>query len=289
MPRAPRSTSLKRFRPHHALNAVLFLVTLAVFPFVFREFCTASRHLHMSLFETDSFLAYCEWKAKVESSVDTDVALKRALQVKRSIYVGAADKRWFGWESYGKKQLDVTSRADFVSQFCPGEIQAFLSEHTFEHIPLDASKKAFKLFFEFLTPGGHVRIAIPSFPTGHKGSAVDKEYGHVNFLSAKQLVALLEHSGFVDVHALEWVDFEAGTVHTKYWNVCEGPVKRSVPFDERNQQFLSANCHTLNRTRGTKAPDLNSLLSSNVFSVHEVRTRSTIVQGQKPRLSSKEN
>lgn len=283
MPRERYPISSTRLRARY--EAISFIVSFAVLSLFLRE-TSMPQGIHISG-ATGTFPAYCDWKAKMTSSVHTDAALKRALQLKRNIYVGAGDKHWFGWESHGKKHLDVTRRADFVSNFCPGEVQAFLSEHTFEHIPLDDTKKAFQLFFEFLTPGGHVRTAIPSFPFGHKGSAVDEEYGHVNFLTVEQLVALMEELGYVDVQALEWVDFQAGTVQTKYWNVCEGPIRRSVAFATKNQHFLSANCHILNRTQGTKAPDLNSFLSQNTFSRREVRSSSTIVQGHKPRVSSK--
>lgn len=224
---------------------------------------------------------WCVLKASVISDNSAAAALTAALQAKRNVYVGSAGQKWFGWESFSQEELDVTIRAQFFHHFCPGDVQAFLSEHTFEHIYEADTRRAFSYFYEFLAPGGHLRVAMPSYPPGHRSSPVDAKYGHVNFLSADALVQMMESVGFEKVEKLEWVDHSKGVVHTRYWNVCEGPVRRSVQLDDdRSQTYLFENCRAVNRSEGKMPPGLNSLLATNVIPERLV-AKSSIVQGYK--------
>ena len=226
---------------------------------------------------------FCSWKRTTLNDHGISAELKERLDARRKIYVGSSGKTWFGWESLGVSELDITNSSNFNERFCVGDVQAFLSEHTFEHIEPHKMEIAFSLFYKYLRPGGHVRTAIPIYPGGHQANTVDKKYGHVNFVTADGLVALMENLGFVNVRKLEWVDFAAGTVHSTYWDVCEGPIQRSIAFDARNAEFHVRNCKIINRTTAMESPHLNSFLAENVWPVSDAPpTRSVIVQGHKP-------
>ena len=228
-----------------------------------------------------SLLDYCRWKARVIRRDNVNRAVHLALSLKRRVYIGASTKYAAGWETFNKGELDVTKRTDFMSLFCVGEVGAFLSEHTFEHISLEGMEAAFNNFFEFLSDGGYVRTAIPSYRRGHTATEHDNKIGHINFSTADDLVTLMKRIGYSDVQKLEWTDFDSMTVHTTAWDVCEGQVIRSAQYDRRNQEFLRANCKTLNRTYSADGSLLSSALSENSFPASDVRVTSTIVQGFK--------
>ena len=224
---------------------------------------------------------YCRWKARVLGRSDLPVGVLRSLSLKRRIYVGASGKYLAGWESFDRSALDVTKEQDYANLFCRGEIHAFLSEHTFEHISHEGMMTAFQLFFDFLSEDGYVRTAIPAYPPHHNPDENDRKIGHVNFPTADDLVHLMEQIGYRDVQKLEWYDFATKTFHTTSWDVCEGTVIRSVQYDRRNQDFLRNNYHRMNLTYSEDGSTKSSSLSRNVFPANEVAIKSTIVQGFK--------
>jgi len=225
---------------------------------------------------------YCDWKARLRRQKGVPIGLRQALFQTRRVYIGASGRRFAGWESFNVDVLNVTNGRDFAKLFCVGEIQAFHSEHTFEHIDKLLMRGTFRSFYEYLAAGGYVRTSIPAYGSGHIAGDLDKQYGHVNFMTADELVKLMEQTGFVHVQKLEWTDFETRSVHTSSWDYCEGPVIRSVQYDRRNQDFLKSNFHRLNITYSVDGKFPSSSLAENTFSLSDIRARSTIVQGFKP-------
>jgi hypothetical protein len=120
------------------------------------------------------------------------------------IYVGSSSINYPGWVGYTRAQLDVTKRDHFKRLRLAGA-DAFLSEHTFEHIPYEVAEEAFRLFHEFLKPGGHVRTAVPLYPLGKDTvvDAGDRRIGHIAFYNDSTLTALLRRAGFRQVQLLE--------------------------------------------------------------------------------------
>lgn len=224
---------------------------------------------------------YCTWKSKVLSQDEPPLGLRLALSQQRRVYIGAGGYKLAGWESFNEDELDVTNEHTFSQLFCPGEVQAFHSEHTFEHISKESTELAFQLFFQYLANGGYVRTAVPPYGPGHTQTPLDGQYGHVNFMTADEFVDLMEHIGYTDVKKLEWTDFETKTVHTTAWDFCEGPVIRSVQYDRRNQEFLRSKCNDLNTTYSEDGSFASSTLAENSFSERDINTHSAIIQGFK--------
>ena len=229
-----------------------------------------------------SMTDYCNWKNNLRHHNKTlSYGLERALFRPRRVYIGASGKQFAGWESYNVNRLNVTDKHDFAKLFCLGDIEAFHSEHTFEHIDRALMKPAFELFYDYLEVGGYVRTAIPAYAPDHIASDLDKQYGHINFITADELVALMKDTGFKGIKKLEWTDFQTSQVHTTSWDFCEGPVIRSVQHDPRNQDFLRRNCHRLNLTYSEDGKTTCSRLDENTFLMTDIKVRSTIVQGFK--------
>lgn len=157
------------------------------------------------------------------------------------IVVGAARTLYPGWISTNRATLDLLQREDFARHWTPGSREAFLAEHVWEHLSEEQGRQAAANCFEFLRPGGRLRIAVPD------GLNPDPEYreyvrpggggpgadDHKMLYTAAALKALLESVGFTCT-LLEYWD-EAGKFHATDWDASQGHIMRSRRFDPRNQ------------------------------------------------------
>lgn len=166
------------------------------------------------------------------------------------VYIGSADVTQPGFISFTYAELDVTKQQDFEKYFCPGSVDVFFSEHTYEHIRAEKYAVSFQLMLKYLRPGGYVRLATPTFPPNHTPGPLDVEYGHVSFYTAEALRQELQGAGFEPVTILEqrlqgpgggWIGF-----CSKWFDSCGGRVRRSFRHDNRNTDVL--------RTRGADLP-----------------------------------
>ena len=66
-----------------------------------------------------------------------------------------------GWISLEHDQLDIRKRDSWLDWFQPGTVDAVLSEHVLEHLDHDEAQQAARNIYEFLSPGGYWRIAVP--------------------------------------------------------------------------------------------------------------------------------
>jgi predicted SAM-dependent methyltransferase len=110
-----------------------------------------------------------------------------------------------------------------------------------EHLHSDEAEAANSNCFEFLEPGGRLRIAVPDGfhpnaeyieqvrPGGTGCGAED----HKVLYDYKLMVKQLEKTGF-EVSLLEYWD-ENGTFHYQEWSPIDGPIARSKNYDPRNQ------------------------------------------------------
>jgi predicted SAM-dependent methyltransferase len=154
------------------------------------------------------------------------------------VIVGAAHTYYPGWHSTDRDVLDVTRRSDFARFWQPGTRAAFLAEHLWEHLTLCDAKRALGNCFEFLQPGGRLRIAVPDGlhpdpryrdyvrPGGTGPGAGDHKviYDYVT------LTALLQEAGF-KVLPLEYWD-EHGQLHCQEWSADHGPIRRTAGHQE---------------------------------------------------------
>ena len=170
------------------------------------------------------------------------------------VYLGSSNLQTPGFLSLPQKALDVTAANDYKRWFCLESVDTFLTEHTFEHIPLTDHYQAFGLMFKYLKPGGLVRTAVPLYRDRHRVTSVDIKYGHVTFHTRGTLVRLLEEIGFTNVTALEFYD-ENNNVCTRPYDSCDGRIRRSFRHDERNLDFLNESWSKLKKTTHNELGD----------------------------------
>jgi len=167
----------------------------------------------------------------------------------RQIYIGSSDIQYSGWVSRTYEQLDVSKEEGYKRLGRPGTLDAFLSEHTFEHIPYADGAAAFALMHRWLRTSGLVRTAVPSFSAGMETapSAHDLALRHVAFYNETLLRAVLLRAGFARVETLEAPGIEADCQGMrKLGSTCcktrfgleqflLGPVMRSAAFTRKGR------------------------------------------------------
>ena len=116
-----------------------------------------------------------------------------------------------------------------------------LAEHVWEHLTIDQGLEAAQRCFEYLKPGGYLRVAVPDgfhpdelyrhrVRPGGSGAGADDHrvlYNHIT------LADIFEKAGF-RVDLLEYFDSE-GKFHFVDWNPEDGKINRSWRFDRRNE------------------------------------------------------
>ena len=168
--------------------------------------------------------------------------LKKLSNDKRnpSIVIGASGISSTGWIATEQSWHDITSRQSWLVFFEPGKVKRILAEHVLEHLnPLEA-EKATRNFYEFLEPGGYVRIAVPDGnhsspeyienvrPGGTGPGALD----HKVLYTFATLNELFTSQGFI-VNGLEYFNDSRDFVADP-WKKEDGMIHRSFLNDERN-------------------------------------------------------
>ncbi len=153
-----------------------------------------------------------------------------------------ASKEYQDWVCIDKEILDITDEQNwknFVGS--KSSIDNILAEHVWEHLTDKHTELANKNCFEFLKPGGRLRIAVPD------GFNIDKEYienvkpggkgvgsdDHKILYTYKIMNERLSAVGF-EVQAVEFWN-ENGEYITNEWSEADGFIKRSKKHDPRNQ------------------------------------------------------
>ena len=169
--------------------------------------------------------------------------LKQVSNDKRnpSIVIGASGISSTGWIATEQSWHDITSRQSWLIYFEPGNVKRILAEHVLEHLnPLEAVQ-ATQNFYEFLEPGGYVRIAVPDGnhpspeyienvrPGGIGPGALD----HKVLYTFAALNELFTNHGFI-VKGLEYFS-DSGTFISNNWKTEDGMIHRSYLNDGRNK------------------------------------------------------
>lgn len=160
------------------------------------------------------------------------------------VIIGAGEQRWDGWISTQREELDLLNRNSWLQWFGPRKADALLCEHVWEHLTLEQGRAAARLCFEFLNPGGWLRVAVPdaNFPdaeyqrtvqVGGPGPADHPAADHRIVYDANTLADLFRSAGF-EVELLEYCD-DNGRFHYHGWDVTTGPIYRSLLLDHRNR------------------------------------------------------
>jgi len=170
----------------------------------------------------------------------TDSESLQGLQV----IIGAGEQRWDGWIPTHQEQLDLLDSQSFAAWFGERRADALLCEHVFEHLTEAQGRVAAQLCFDYLKPGGVLRVAVPdaNFPDadyqnlvkpGGPGPADHPAADHKLVYDYRLLANVLESAGFA-VELLEYCD-EAGQFHHREWDPATGPIYRSLKLDHRNR------------------------------------------------------
>ena len=162
-----------------------------------------------------------------------------------SIIIGASGISSTGWITTEQSWHDITSQQSWSIFFKPGKVKRILAEHVIEHLnPLEAVQ-ATKNFYEFLEPGGYVRIAVPDGnhsspeyienvrPGGIGSGALD----HKVLYTFGTLNELFTNQGFV-VNGLEYFNDSRDFI-ANHWKKEDGLIHRSFLNDERNRNGVN--------------------------------------------------
>lgn len=160
------------------------------------------------------------------------------------IIIGAGTQQWPGWIATQKEQLDLRKSEDWGAVFRHRRADAFLCEHVWEHLTETEGRAAAALCFQFLKPGGHLRVAVPdgNFPDpdyqllariGGPGPSDHPAAGHKTCYHYQLLSDIFTGAGFT-VDLLEYCD-DQGRFHYNQWSANDGPVYRSLMMDHRNR------------------------------------------------------
>ncbi len=169
--------------------------------------------------------------------------LQRAIAANPSarIVVGSSGIVAPGWVQTDIEYLNLLRPADWHRFFAPNSLSAILAEHVWEHLTPAEGAIAADFCFDYLQPGGRLRLAVPDGfnpdpayrewvrPGGSGPGAVD----HHVLYTHESLGRLLSAAGF-RVELLEYFD-AAGKFHFTDWDPADGMIHRSRRFDERNR------------------------------------------------------
>ncbi|GGO34408.1 class I SAM-dependent methyltransferase [Deinococcus humi] len=159
------------------------------------------------------------------------------------VIIGAGEQRWDGWIPTQQEQLDLLDRTSWAAWFGGRRADALLCEHVWEHLSEAEGRAAARVCFEFLKPGGVLRVAVPDahFPeaeyqrtvqVGGPGPADHPAADHRIVYDAPLLADVFTGAGF-SVELLEYCDAQ-GQFHFKDWDMDAGPIYRSLRMDHRN-------------------------------------------------------
>lgn len=157
------------------------------------------------------------------------------------IVVGASGVFDDGWIPTDIEYLNLLNQEHWEEYFSKDSIDAILAEHVWEHLTLNEGLVAARRCFQYLKPGGYLRVAVPD------GFHPDPEYiewvkvdgvgpradDHKVLYNFETLSGIFKRAGF-EVELLEYFDSK-GEFHYADWDVAGGTIHRSKRFDERNK------------------------------------------------------
>ncbi len=157
------------------------------------------------------------------------------------IVLGAGRTSYPGWCATDRDTLDITQRTDFSRYWRPHSRGVFLAEHVWEHLTELQAEQPNANCFEFLRPGGRLRIAVPDglHPDPEYRSSVDVgghgcgAEDHKVLYDYRLMREMLKRVGY-RVALLEYWD-EGGKFHHVTWDSAAGHIKRSRDNDPRNR------------------------------------------------------
>ena len=144
-----------------------------------------------------------------------------------------------GWIAAGCDQFDLVDPASWSCYFQKSSVDAILAENVWEHLSKTEGKTAARNCFQFLRPGGYLRVAVPD--EFHPSQQRQSQLQHGGGRRSASSCVLYNHHSFAEafvslgfrVRLIEFFDQE-GNFHSNQWDVSKGLVQRTLLFDERN-------------------------------------------------------
>lgn len=169
------------------------------------------------------------------------VLKRRARRTPCRVVIGACGGGPPGWLLTEYEVLNLLKPEDWARYFCPGSIDALLSEHVWEHLTEEQGVRAAEVCHKYLKPGGYLRVAVPD------GLHPDPQYiewvrpggsgpggeDHKVLYTYCTFRRIFEAAGF-EVELLEHFD-ERSEFHYREWDPEGGKIWRSKRFDPRNR------------------------------------------------------
>ena len=151
---------------------------------------------------------------------------------------GFYDEGWIGSDA---QYLNLLNKKNWSKYFEKSSITAILAEHVWEHLTLIEGINAAKQCYDYLKPGGYLRVAVPdglnpnknyinSVKVGGTGPGADD---HKILYTYKTLSDVFYQAGF-SIQLLEYYN-EQGKLKLVEWDDYDGKIYRSVKNDIRNQ------------------------------------------------------
>ena len=144
-----------------------------------------------------------------------------------------------GWIAAKNDEIDVVEVTSWSNFFQKSSVDAILAENVWEHLSQSEGRIAARNSFQFLRPGGNLRLAVPdAFHPSQKRASLLRRRGRVqptgpcHLYNHRSLTELFLSVGF-QVKLLEFFD-ENGSFHSTQWDVSKGLVRRTQLFDKRN-------------------------------------------------------
>jgi predicted SAM-dependent methyltransferase len=158
------------------------------------------------------------------------------------LVIGSAGFFETGWIGTDIEYLSLLNPRHWETFFRKNSIDAILAEHVWEHLTISEGLEAATRCFEYLKPGGYLRVAVPDgFHPDHNyiehvkpGGIGDGADDHKVLYNYKSFADIFEQAGFRAV-LLEYFDTE-GHFHCADWDPQDGKIYRSKRFDQRNQE-----------------------------------------------------
>ncbi len=177
--------------------------------------------------------------SRLEKAIESGQPLK--------IVIGASGIAQAGWVLTEMSFLNMLKPDDWNRFFKPNSIDAIIAEHVWEHLTPEQGKQAIQYCFQYMKPGGYLRIAVPDgfnpnpeyidmVRPGGTGYGADD---HKILYNYQILADALTEAGFKPKY-LEHFD-ENGQFCYHDWNPDTGLVRRSKRYDPRNANGTELN------------------------------------------------
>lgn len=173
--------------------------------------------------------------------IDQKIFLHLLTKKTRRFNIGAGKYDLGEWVCTDIYYLDITKPKQWKRKLKWLKLDNIVSEHVWEHLSDQDTQLANKNCYNFLKPGGKLRIAVPDgyFPDAQyinhvkPGGIGPGAHDHKILYTYKTMKSRLEAAGF-QVNLLEYWD-EYGEFHFNDWDVNDGYINRSKRFDKRNE------------------------------------------------------